>query len=167
MKSWVSKIFSLLLRLNICYRSRTPFYDSRIITFQLSRVILGPNSYLLFSVFIQANTTRELLQRGFNPLPPFSQSTVSDKYKELIVLKVTEGILCDEILRWASVWWTSTSPAILLQETKTEQGDLVESSESLPQLIAPLPGVRLIWSKYSPSYLIYEQRGVGQSAVVK
>ena len=52
-------------------------------------------------------------------------------------------------------------------ESKTEQGDLVESSGSLPQLRAPLPGVRLIWSKYSPSYLIYEQRGVGQIVVEK
>ena len=85
-------------------------------------IILRPNSYYTSQFLIQTNTTRELLQRGFNPLPPFSQSTVSDKYKELIVLKVTEGILCDEILRWASVGGLRQVPRFCCKKLKQNRG---------------------------------------------
>ena len=153
-KSWVSKIFSLLLRLKICFRSRTPFMTAHHYSnCPGPSFILRPNSYLHFSVSSKS-IPQGSYYRGVSIL--CLRSPFFDR-KGSCVIKYWMGFC----------WWTSTSPAILLQETKTEQGDLVESSESLPQLITPLPGVRLIWSKYSPSYLIYEQRGVGQSAVVK
>ena len=122
-KSWVSKIFSLLLRLKIAFGQGPLSWQPP--TFQLSRAKFYPKTKQLFTLlsFHPNQYHKGVTTEGFQSFCLLlSQSTVSDKYKELIVLKVTEGILCDEILRWASVGGLRQVPRFCCKKLKQNRG---------------------------------------------